>query len=202
MIRDIALIGEDVLYRKAADVSNAGSERIRRIAEDMRDTLRSIDAIAMAAPQIGALDRLFIFHLPARRIPAGARTSPVPWTVAVNPVIDPLTEMRQFLWERCLSIPGLFGRVSRPAAIRMRYQDLDGVHHEMIASGFLANVLQHETDHLNGVLFTMRLVSGTDLAADKVVCGNGRFYPYAAAEFDGPAGDGSRRTMDQPNTGG
>lgn len=190
MIQDIALIGEEMLYRRAAEVTGAGSESIRRAAEDMLDTLRSIDAIAMAAPQIGVLDRLFVFQLPRHRIPAGARTSPVPWTAVVNPVIEPLTERKQLLWERCLSIPGLFGRVPRPAVIRMRYQDLDGVQHEMIASGFLANVLQHETDHLEGVLFTMRLTSGMDLAADKVVCGNSRFYPYGAAEFDGSADDG------------
>jgi hypothetical protein len=61
----------------------------------------------------------------------------------------------------------------------------------MIASGFLANVLRHETDHLDGVLFTMRLASDIDLAADKVVCGDGRFYPYTTAEFDGSTDDGS-----------
>ena len=186
-IRDIALIGEEVLLAPAAPVADPTSDRVRRIARDMRDTLESLDAIAMAAPQHRVLERLFVFNLPAHRIPQGARTAPAPWTVMVNPVVEPLTDRTQLLWERCLSIPVLFARVPRPAKVRVRYLDLDGASREFIASGFLANVLQHETDHLDGVLLTSRVTQPRDLAADRVICGAGRFFPYSAEAFDGRA---------------
>jgi len=186
---DIAQVGEDVLLQPSMVVEDPSSDRIKRLAQAMKATLVSIDAIAMAAPQLRAADRVFVFHLPTHRIPSGARTAPVPWTVAVNPVVEPLTDRKQLLWERCLSVPLLFGRVPRPARIRLQYQDLDGADHEMLASGFLANVLQHEQDHLDGVLYMSRLQNPLDLAAERVLCGNSRFYPYTSSEFDGPAGD-------------
>lgn len=184
-IRDIALIGENVLNQPAATVVDPTAERIRRIAEDMLDTLKSLDAIAMAAPQHRKLERLFLVHLPAHRIPQDARTQPVPWTVMINPFVEPLTDRTQLLWERCLSIPSLFARVPRPATVRVHYLDLEGKRHELIASGFLANVLQHEIDHLDGILLTSRVKDQRHLAAPEVICGTNRFFAYSAEEFDG-----------------
>jgi len=171
--RGIAQVGEQILLSPSVVVDDPSSDRIARLAKAMKAVLLSIDAIAMV---------VFVFHLPPDRIPSGARTAAVPWTVAVNPVVEPLTDRQQLLWERCLSIPLLFGRVSRPARVRLRYQDLDGTTHETVASGFLANVLQHELDHLDGSLYLSRVRDPHDLASERVICGHNRFYRYTPTD--------------------
>src|SRR5919106_3203512 len=155
--RDILLIGNPVLYQRAEVVADPSDDRIIALARDMEDTLVASNAIAIAAPQISSLDGVVVFQLPENRILPESRQRPIPWTVMVNPVLEKLTEKEQQLWERCLSIPNYYARISRCAAVRARFKDLDGVIRELVASGYLAALMQHECDHLDGILYTMRM---------------------------------------------
>ena len=110
-IRKIVLMGNPVLKEVAAPVENVRAEAVARLAEDMKDTLVDIDARGIAAPQVSVGQRLVVYRLPAEHIPKGSATAPVPWTAMINPVIEPLSDDCQMIWERCLSLPGLFGRV-------------------------------------------------------------------------------------------
>lgn len=184
-VRRIVLMGNAALRRRAEAIGDPRAGDVARLAADMRDTLESIDANGLAAPQVEIGQRLVVYRLPAHRIPAGARQAPVPWTALVNPVIEPLVAETTPIWERCLSLPGLYGLVPRFNEIRLVYHDLDGVRHERIARGFHAMLLQHECDHLDGVLYPMRMndLTGLTFASE---LGDGKpFYSYTAKEFDG-----------------
>jgi peptide deformylase len=119
-IRRISLIGEPTLWNISATVDYPRSDSVRRLAEDLKDTLLDIEAIAIAAPQVQDHRRVIVFCLPPSRIPAGAKQAPIAWTVMVNPVLEPLSEREQFLWERCLSIPKMYARIARHHSVRMR----------------------------------------------------------------------------------
>lgn len=185
MVRDILLIGDPVLFQVSKPVERPTEERIATLAKDMRETLEAANAIAVAAPQLGDLDRVIVFHLPQARIPAGARQAPIPWTAMVNPELEMLSDSEQTLWERCLSIPNYYARIRRCTRVRVRYQDLDGRRREIVGSGYLAALLQHEYDHLDGVLYPMRMRDGREMAAVSVVCGSEPIYRYSPSEFDG-----------------
>jgi peptide deformylase len=157
----IAKMGNPVLLRKAAPVADARAPEIRKLAEDMQETLEDIGASGLAAPQVFVSRRVVVYRIIASRIPAGSGLEPRPWTVMVNPVVTPKTEVRTPVWERCLSIPGLHGKVPRFLSIHISYQDLDGntVSHDAHSSW--AALLQHECDHLDGIVYPMRM---TDLS--------------------------------------
>ena len=127
----------------------------------MRETLEDIGASGLAANQVFVSQRVVVYRMIASRIPDGSGFGPVPWTVMVNPVITPLDEEKQSYWERCLSIPGLHGKVPRWPSIKIAYQSLDGKNVEQEAIGTWAALLQHECDHLDGYLYPMRM---TDLS--------------------------------------
>jgi peptide deformylase len=162
-IRKIALMGNSVLRQRAREVENPMAPAIRRLVEDMLDTLEDIDGAGLAAPQVHEPLRVVIFHVPAERASEeeGAPDGHVPLTVLVNPVIEPLTDERCLGWESCLSAPDLIGAVPRFTRIRYSGLALDGARIERVAEGFHARVVQHECDHLDGVLFPMRM---TDLS--------------------------------------
>ena len=153
----IAKMGNPVLLQKAAPVPDATAPEIRALAADMRETLEDIGASGLAAPQVFVAKRVVVYRVIAARIPRGSGLEPRPWTVMVNPVITPKTEARTPVWERCLSIPGLHGKVPRWLDINIRYQTLDGetVSHDAFSSW--AALLQHECDHLDGVLYPQRM---------------------------------------------
>jgi peptide deformylase len=154
-------MGNPVLLRKAAPVADPRAPEIRKLAEDMQETLEDIGASGLAAPQVFVSRRVVVYRIIASRIPEGSGLEPRPWTVMVNPVITPRTDTRTPVWERCLSIPGLHGKVPRYLDISIEYQDLSGktVWHEARSSW--AALLQHECDHLDGVVYPMRM---TDLS--------------------------------------
>src|SRR5258708_29736068 len=127
----------------------------------MQETLEDIGASGLAAPQVFVSQRVVVYRIIAARIPEGSGLAPRPWTVMVNPVITPKREQKIPVWERCLSIPGLHGKVPRYLEITIRYQDLQGRTHEHDAYSSWAALLQHECDHLDGVLYPQRR---TDLA--------------------------------------
>lgn len=157
----IAKMGNPVLGQVAAPVPDPTAPEIRRLAADMRETLEDIGASGLAAPQVFESRRLVVYRVIASRIPKDSGLEPRPWTVMVNPIITPGSQAKTAVWERCLSIPGLHGKVPRYSHITISYHDLEGrsVTHEARSSW--AALLQHECDHLDGIVYPMRM---TDLA--------------------------------------
>ena len=143
-----------------------------------------INACGLAAPQIGVDSRVVLYRIPEDRIPPGAKTSPVPWTLMINPVITPLDGAKAPIWERCLSLPGLYGKVPRYRRIGISFMTRDGKTVEREASGFHAMILQHECDHLDGVLYPMRMTDLAKLTFASELPLQGQFFAYGAAEFD------------------
>jgi peptide deformylase len=163
-VLSIARMGHPVLRRPAAAVDDPTDPEIARLAADMQETLEDIGASGLAAPQVFVAKRVVVYRMIAARIPPGSDIKPVPWTVMVNPEITPLTEERVPVWERCLSIPGLHGKVPRFPRIAIRYRTLEGEEVGHDAHGTWAALLQHECDHLDGILYPMRMTDMSTLA--------------------------------------
>jgi peptide deformylase len=183
-IRTILKMGNAVLYQRSAEVSDATAPAIKTLLADMRDTLNHVQGIGLAAAQIGMPQRIVLYCLPAHRIPAGSSAQPVPWTAMINPVIETIGEARSPIWERCLSLPGLYAKVPRFDHIRISYLRTNGERVTQQLSGFLARMLQHECDHLDGILYPMRMEAITALAYASEVAGDDGIYRYSIEEFD------------------
>lgn len=156
-ILKIARMGHPVLLQKCHPVEDPGAPEIRRLVADMMETMEDAPGVGLAAPQVYQPLRLFVFRVPGGRqtqFPDDAETSN---TVLINPTIEFIGEERTLAWEGCLSIPGLRGAIPRAARIRYTGVDCDGNVVEREVGGFHARVVQHEYDHLDGVLYTMRL---------------------------------------------
>lgn len=154
MIRPIVRMGDPVLVRPAAPVE-AFDDALRALVADMWETMAAAGGVGLAAPQVGVGLQVMVFGFDrAERYP---EAPPVPRTVLVNPTVAPLDQAREGGWEGCLSIPGLRGWVPRWRRVRWQGFDADGraLHGE--AEGFHARVIQHEFDHLQGVLYPMRI---------------------------------------------
>jgi len=154
-IRRVLRMGDPHLLQPAAPVTEFGTPALRALITDMFDTMAAEGGVGIAAPQIGISLRVVIFGFEhSQRYP---EAPPVPMTVLVNPVITPLSEEIEDGWEGCLSVPGLRGVV--PRYTRIRYQGFtpDGEPIDRIAEGFHARVVQHECDHLDGLLYPMRI---------------------------------------------
>lgn len=174
-VRDIALMGNDVLKRVAEPVEDPSAPEIAELARDMRDTLDNIASTAIAAPQVFVSKRLFVYRVPEHLIPPGSKLKPISWRVVINPVLEPLVEEKEPIgFEKCLSIPGLHGAVPRYARVRVRAQQLDGTPIEITAGGYHARLLQHEYDHLDGILYPQRMTDISKLAFDSQL--GDRFY--------------------------
>jgi peptide deformylase len=154
-ILKIARMGHPVLLARAAPVENPASAEIQRLIADMRETMADAGGVGLAAPQVHVPLRLFVYRLPPR--PGGGGEEPGEEGVVINPEVEPLGEEKALAWEGCLSIPGLRGLVERPARIRYRGLDGEGRVFEREAEGLEARVVQHETDHLDGILYPMRM---------------------------------------------
>ncbi|HVE21948.1 MAG TPA: peptide deformylase [Acidocella sp.] len=153
-ILKIARMGHPVLLETAVPVDDPLAPDIQRLLADMTETLQDAGGVGLAAPQVYQPRRLFIWHLPAARAENGVA---VPLSVVFNPEITPLSEARELGWEGCLSIPGLRAAVPRYRAIRLTGLDARGAPFAAELSGFAARIVQHETDHLNGILYPMRM---------------------------------------------
>lgn len=169
-ILKIARMGHPVLKRRAEPVSDPKTPEIQRLIRDMLETLADIGGAGLAAPQVHVPLRLVIFHVPAARAAreAGGETladaGAVPLTVLINPEIEPLGGEMAAGLEACLSVPGLAGMVPRYTHIRYRGLDAQGSTIEREARGFHARVVQHECDHLDGILYPMRMADLSTLA--------------------------------------
>ncbi len=154
-ILKIARMGHPVLRRRADPVTDPTAPTIVRLIGDMIDTLEDSGGLGLAAPQVHVPLRLVIFHVPGGRTVAGE--APLPLTVLINPVIEPMDEDRSLGWEGCLSISGLRGVVPRYRHIRYSGLDADGRRVLREASDIHARVVQHECDHLDGILYPSRM---------------------------------------------
>jgi peptide deformylase len=153
-ILKVARMGHPVLRERAraVDPSEIGTPAVQRLIDDMFETMREYEGIGLAAPQVHEGLRLFV---------AGVDDpdTTVPPMVMINPVVDPIGSAVEEDWEGCLSIPDVRGKVPRAVEIRVSAFDRSGQRMALTASGFPARVIQHETDHLNGVLFLDRMRS-------------------------------------------
>ena len=155
MIREVLRMGDPRLLRVARPVERLDTPELHALVADLFDTMAARDGAGLAAPQIGVDLRVVIFGFD--RNPRYPDAEPVPETVLVNPVIEPLGDEEQHGWEGCLSVPGLRGWVPRHARIRYRGTDAHGRPVEREAQGFHARVVQHECDHLDGILYPRRI---------------------------------------------
>jgi peptide deformylase len=156
-ILKIARMGHPVLLQKCEPVKDPGAPEIRRLVADMMQTMEDAAGAGLAAPQVHVPLRLFVFRVSAGRVEQDPEDAPVGNTVLINPEVELLSDERVLGWEGCLSIPGLRAAVPRAGRIRYRGVDCDGVPVERVVSGFHARVVQHENDHLDGILYPMRM---------------------------------------------
>ncbi len=152
-ILKIARMGHPVLGRPALPVADPADPVVRRLVADMIDTVDDADGAGLAAPQVYVPLRVVIFRVAAARNDGDA----VPLTVLINPEVEALDEAMETAYEGCLSLPGLTGAVPRVATIRYRGLGRAGEVIERVARGFHARVVQHECDHLDGILYPMRM---------------------------------------------
>jgi len=155
MIHPILRMGDPRLFQRSQPVERLGTPELKTLVADMRETMVAASGAGLAAPQIGVLLRVVIFGFEHNERYPDAE--PVPYTEIVNPVLTPLDQEMEEDWEGCLSVPGLRGRVPRYSRLRYSGFDPDGRAIEREVSGFHARVVQHECDHLDGVLYPMRM---------------------------------------------
>lgn len=155
MIRTVLRMGDPRLLRVARPVERLDTPELHALVADLFDTMADRDGAGLAAPQIGVDLRVVIFGFDSN--PRYPQAGPVPPTVLVNPVVEPLGPEEEEGWEGCLSVPGMRGWVPRAARIRYRGFDAHGRALEREASGFHARVVQHECDHLDGILYPRRI---------------------------------------------
>ena len=156
--REIVEIGHPVLRERAREVTaeELQTEPLQRLIDDMIDTMRAADGAGLAANQVGETLRVAVVEVRPGN-PRYPYKPPVPLTVIVNPVIEPLDDEVVQINEGCLSVPNLRGEVPRHVSIRLRYLDREGAEHEEVRRGLTAGTFQHELDHLDGVLFVDRV---------------------------------------------
>ena len=153
-VRRVLRMGEPLLRQVAAPVTRFDAE-LAALLTDMDDTMRSLSGAGLAAPQIGVGLRVVIFEL--KDNPRYPDLTPVPYTVLVNPELTPLDTEQDEGWEGCLSVPGMRGLVPRYRRLRYRGFDAAGAPIDRTVEGFHARVVQHEVDHLDGILYPQRV---------------------------------------------
>lgn len=155
MIREVLRMGDPRLLRVARPVEAFDTPALRELIVDLFDTMRALNGAGLAAPQIGVDLRVVIFGFTAS--PRYPDAEAVPETILINPVLTPLSDEMEEGWEGCLSVPGLRGVVPRYRSLRYRGFDERGGPIDRSVSGFHARVVQHECDHLDGILYPMRV---------------------------------------------
>ena len=158
-IHSVLRMGHPVLNRVADPVIKFDTPELHQLLEDMRDSMAALNGAGLAAPQIGVCLRVVIFAM--QENPRYPNQYEVPETVLINPVIEPIGDDYLGFWEGCLSVPGMRGFVERPAKVRYRGFDQYGAEIDRTVDGFHAVVVQHECDHLDGILYPQRI---TDFA--------------------------------------
>ena len=154
-IRTVLKMGDPLLLEKATPITQFDTPELHTLIQDMIDTMEAEDGVGLAAPQIGESNQLVIFGFNnSERYP---EEDTVPFTVLINPTITPLSKEVEDGWEGCLSVPGLRGVVSRYVSVNYKGFDQFGKVINRDVNGFHARVVQHECDHLLGILYPMRM---------------------------------------------
>lgn len=169
-------MGDARLLQCAEPVSDFGSDALRALLVDMRDTMHALNGVGLAAPQIGVNLRVVIFGVEKNTRYPDAET--IPETVLINPVTAQLDDEIEEAWEGCLSLPGLRGLVPRFRNVHYHGRDEYGALIDRTASGFHARVVQHECDHLDGILYPMRMTDMSRLGYQDVLFPSGE-YPVS-----------------------
>jgi peptide deformylase len=178
MVREILRMGDPRLLRVSEPVRDIDSDGLNQLLADMFDTMHAANGAGLAAPQIGVPLRVVIFGSDdaSARNPRYPDADAVPRTVLINPVITPLSDEMEEGWEGCLSVPGLRGVVPRYRRVRYVGVDEQGQPIDRVVDGFHARVVQHECDHLDGVLYPMRVTDFSRFGFTDVL------FPGAVAE--------------------
>jgi peptide deformylase len=155
MIRDVLRMGDPRLLEKSRPVEAFGTPELLELITDMRETMVHLNGAGLAAPQIGVPLRVVIFGV--KHNPRYPDAEEVPDTVLVNPIVTPVGEAMEEAWEGCLSVPGLRGVVPRYSRVHYGGFDESGAAIDRTVEGFHARVVQHECDHLDGILYPMRI---------------------------------------------
>ena len=155
MIRPVLRMGDPRLWQKSRPAGEFNTAELNELLQDMRDTMTHLNGAGLAAPQIGVPLRVVIFGVTAN--PRYPDIEPVPDTVLINPVLTPLSGEEEEGWEGCLSVPGMRGWVPRFRQLRYSGYDERGRRFQRDVEGFHARVVQHEVDHLDGILYPMRI---------------------------------------------
>ena len=155
MIRPVLRMGDPILYKVAEPVTQFDTTELHALLQDMDDTMRAKNGAGIAAPQIGVSQQVVIFGVGTN--PRYPDAEQVPYTVLINPELEPVGTETEDGWEGCLSVPGMRGVVPRYSQLRYRGFDQFGSVIDRTVSGFHARVVQHETDHLFGILYPMRV---------------------------------------------
>ena len=155
MIRPVLKMGDPLLLQVARPVQRFDTVELAALLNDMHETMEAQNGAGLAAPQIGVSQQVVIFGV--KRNPRYPQAEEVPYTVLINPQLQPLADEMEEGWEGCLSVPGMRGLVPRYTRIRYRALDLHGRMFEREASGYHARVVQHECDHLDGRLYPSRM---------------------------------------------
>lgn len=159
----IARMGQPILKARSQEVENPFDERIVRLIKDMETTVEDMNCSGLAAPQVFEPLRIVLFRVMTKTTNPAYVLTPeydpdgVPWTLMINPVVTPLSNEIKIGWEQCLSLPGLMGKVPRYHSIQYTFLDRDGQEEKRVAHGFHARVVQHECDHLDGILYPQRI---------------------------------------------
>lgn len=153
--KPVLRMGNPLLLARANEVTAFGTPELDALLADMRDTMAALNGAGLAAPQIGVSLRVVIFGVAAN--PRYPDAPSVPETVLINPVLTPMSSEQEEGWEGCLSVPGLRGRVPRYTKLHYRGVDERGTPVDRTVDGFHARVVQHEVDHLDGILYPMRV---------------------------------------------
>ncbi len=169
-IRPVLRMGEPLLLQQAAPIEHFDTPELHALLGDMRDTMQAMNGAGIAAPQIGVSQQVVIFGVGKNPRYPDAET--VPYTVLINPVITPLSEAKEDGWEGCLSVPGMRGLVPRFTRIRYVGFDEKGQPIDRVVEGFHARVVQHECDHLAGILYPMRIEDFTQFGYTDVLFPN------------------------------
>ncbi len=160
-ILKIARMGHPILRERAADVPDPTAPEVSRLVDAMIETMEDADGTGLAAPQVHMPWRIVVYKVEDERAgteegdPDGA--GGVPLTVMVNPVVEPVGDETNVGFEACLSVPGMAGPVRRHSQVRVTYHTTDGEEVVRDAEGFHARVIQHQCDHLDGILYPMRV---------------------------------------------
>lgn len=186
----LVYLGTPALMRsqEPVDPRAISSDDFQERLDTLARAMAHYGGIGIAAPQIGWDARVFCFGIP-RHSPRYPGAEPIDFEIWINPVLEPVGSAQNWAWEGCLSVPGMRGWVARPAAVRIRGLDGKGKRQESIKGDFAARVAQHEADHLDGILFPMRVTEPRWLLPDAVLAGQAGWkadWPSPGARATGP----------------